>query len=108
LNCCPTEHHPQVASFLHGYSAARRRALVELLREGVALGDLPPRLDADLTALVLGGPILYCRMMTPEPFPSRRAAELVDSVLSLQAGAPETRIELPKLCLAGLLAIRGA
>ncbi len=75
------EHHPQVADFLHDYSARRRQTLVGLLREGVELGDLAPDFDPELAALVLSGPIFYCRLMSPEPFPAEKAAELVDFAL---------------------------
>lgn len=47
------EHHPQVATFLHNYSASRRRTLVGLLREGVKLGELAADFDPELGALTL-------------------------------------------------------
>ncbi|MBI1292777.1 TetR family transcriptional regulator [bacterium] len=75
------EHHEQVASFLHGYSAARRKTLVKLLQQGVARGDLPAEFNAELASLALSGPIFYCRLMSPAAFPKKRVAALVDLVL---------------------------
>lgn len=78
------EHHPQVASFLHAYSASRRQALVGLLREGVALGELPADFDPELAALVMSGPIFYCRLMSPTSFAVAKVPELVDFALPRQ------------------------
>ena len=75
------ERHPAVADFLHRYSAGRRQTLVDLLAEGVRLGELDPHFDPELGALMLSGPIFYRRFLSPAPFPKARAAELVDSVL---------------------------
>nr|WP_281389784.1 TetR/AcrR family transcriptional regulator [Pelagibacterium limicola] len=75
------EHYPQVASFLHTYSATRRQTLVALLREGVTIGELPPDFDAELAALMMSGPIFYCRLMSPTSFPVARIPKLVDFAL---------------------------
>lgn len=75
------EHHPEVADFLHAYSAARRATLVSLLRRGIELGEIGPGLDPELAALALSGPIFYCRLMSPMPFPPARIPALVDLVL---------------------------
>ena len=77
------EHHPQLAAFLHQYGAARRQALVELLREGIQLGELAADCDAELISLLLSGPIFYCRLMSAAPFPVDRVPELVKVVLPL-------------------------
>lgn len=74
-------HHSQVASFLHTYSANRRQTLVDLLQEGVELGELPADFDAELAALMMSGPIFYCRLMSPTPFPVAKVQELVDYAL---------------------------
>lgn len=75
------EHHPAVASFLHGYSAARRQALVIALRQGIEHGELPGGFDPELASLALSGPIFYCRTMSPTPFPRDRVEALVDLIL---------------------------
>jgi TetR/AcrR family transcriptional regulator of autoinduction and epiphytic fitness len=75
------EHHPQVARFLHSYSAARRQTLVALLQAGIDSGELAADLDPELAALALSGPIFYCRLMSPTPFPQHKVKELVDLVL---------------------------
>jgi TetR/AcrR family transcriptional regulator, regulator of autoinduction and epiphytic fitness len=76
------EHHAELADFLHGYSATRRQTLVTLLQEGVELGELAPGFDPQLAAVVLSGPIFYCRLMSPTPFPTENVPALVDFVLS--------------------------
>lgn len=75
------EHHPEVAAFLHGYSARRRRTLVDLIRTGVESGELPSHLDPELAALALVGPVVYCRTMTADPLPPSLARQLAVQVL---------------------------
>jgi AcrR family transcriptional regulator len=75
------EHHPEVAEFLHGYSAARRRTLVDAIRAGVDSGELLSHLDPELAALALSGAVIYCRTMTPGPLPVGHARRLVAQVL---------------------------
>jgi len=75
------EHHPEVRTFMHDYSAARRRTLVRLLEEGAALGELAPDVGPELAALALSGPIFYRRFMTAAPFPKAEVAPLVGLIL---------------------------
>ena len=75
------ERHSEVRAFLHEYSATRRRTLVQLLEEGVEMGDLAPDIDAELASLALSGPIFYCRLLAPAPFPKEKVGQLVDLVL---------------------------
>jgi TetR/AcrR family transcriptional regulator of autoinduction and epiphytic fitness len=75
------EHHPEVAAFLHSYSARRRRTLVDVIQAGIDAGELASHLDAELAALALSGAVIYCRTMTPTPLPSARARALVAQVL---------------------------
>jgi AcrR family transcriptional regulator len=82
------EHHPDVALFLHNYSATRRQALVGLLEAGVKVGDLAADFDSELGALVLSGPIFYCRLLSPVPFPQEQVVALVDFVLGRANGTP--------------------
>lgn len=75
------ERHPEVADFLHGYSARRRQALVDALREGISEGTLPSDLDVEVASLALSGAIFYRRIMTPEPFRIEEVPALVDLIL---------------------------
>jgi TetR/AcrR family transcriptional regulator, regulator of autoinduction and epiphytic fitness len=77
------ERHPEVAGFLHSYSARRRQTLVDVLRGGIREGELPADLDPELAALALAGPIIYSRTMTPDPFPRARVPALVTQVLGV-------------------------
>jgi TetR/AcrR family transcriptional regulator of autoinduction and epiphytic fitness len=52
-----------------------------VIAEGVAAGEFPARVDPELAALALLGPIFYRRLMSSEPFEPGRAGELVDTVL---------------------------
>jgi hypothetical protein len=52
-----------------------------VIAEGVATGDVPTHLDPELAALALLGPIIYCRLMSHEPFNPERASDLVETVL---------------------------
>lgn len=76
------EHHREVAEFLHGYSARRRQTLVDVIQAGIDSGELPAHLDAELTALALVGPIVYCRTMTPTPLRPDQARRLATQLLS--------------------------
>jgi AcrR family transcriptional regulator len=82
------EHHPEVADFLHGYSARRRQTLVDVLRAGIDSGELPAHLDAELAALALSGPVVYCRTMTPTPLHPDDARRLATQVLGPRTLAP--------------------
>jgi AcrR family transcriptional regulator len=75
------ERDQRLREFHHGYNAARSRELVAVLAEGVANGQLPPGLDAELAALQLLGPIFYRRLMSGDPFPPDRVDDLVAAVL---------------------------
>ncbi len=75
------EHNPEVAEFLHTYSARRRQNLVDTIQRGIDSGELSQHLDAELTALALSGPIIYNRTMSPEAMTSRQASQLVDMIL---------------------------
>jgi AcrR family transcriptional regulator len=75
------QRHPEVADFLHTYSATRRATLVAVLRAGIESGELPAHLDPELASLALSGPIFYARALTPTPFPTDRTGDLVTQVL---------------------------
>jgi AcrR family transcriptional regulator len=75
------ERDPRLRGFHHQYSAERRQSLIDVIAEGISAGDFPPHLDPELAALALLGPIIYCRLMSSEPFNPERAAGLVGTVL---------------------------
>ena len=75
------ERHPEVATFLHIYSARRREILVDTIRQAIAIGELRKDFDAELAALALSGPIFYRRCMSPKPFPVADIPDLVDLIL---------------------------
>jgi AcrR family transcriptional regulator len=75
------EHEPEVAEFLHAYSAARRSTLVAVLAAGIESGEIPRHIDPELASAALAGAVAYLRTMTPEPLGRDRAASLVTQVL---------------------------
>ena len=75
------EHHPEVAEFLHTYSAKRRQTLIDTIQRGIDTGELPEQLDAELAALALSGSIIYQRTMTPTPLAVNEGRRLVDAIL---------------------------
>ena len=75
------ERDERLRKFHHEYSAERRQSLIDVIAGGIAAGDLPSRLDPELAALALLGPIVYRRLMADTPFDPARAADLVDTVL---------------------------
>jgi TetR/AcrR family transcriptional regulator, regulator of autoinduction and epiphytic fitness len=83
--------HPEVRAFHDRYNAQRRQALVDALAEGIALGEFPARLDPELTALALVGPIFYRRLMASEPFDPERVDALIEGVLGSAPGNEHVR-----------------
>ncbi len=75
------EQDPSVREFFHGYSAQRRRPLVLAISDGVAGGDFPADLDADLASLALSGAIFFRRLMTDEPFDPSLVPALINTVV---------------------------
>ena len=75
------ERDPEVRRFHHAYNSQRRQRLVDAIAEGVAAGDFPGRLDPEIAALALVGPIFYRRLMTDTPFERERVDALMDTVL---------------------------
>lgn len=64
-----------------GFLAGRREALGEVLRRGVARGDLRPDLDFDLALDVLGGPLFYRLLVTGGPIDEPLAEGVTDLIL---------------------------
>lgn len=75
------EHHDEVASFLHAYSARRRQTLVDTIQRGVDSGELPAHIDAELAALALSGAVIYRRVLSPTPLTLDDGHRLMDQVL---------------------------
>lgn len=75
------ERHDEVATFLHRFSAERRRALVDAIARAVATGEVSDHVDPDLAATALSGAIMYRRLMTGSPFDPADVADLIRSVL---------------------------
>jgi hypothetical protein len=78
------DHHPEVAEFLHGYTSTRRQTLIEAIEQGIVGGVFAADLNAELAALALSGPIIYCRLMTEKPFEIRQVKPLIEIVLIRQ------------------------
>src|SRR5918994_3282684 len=75
------ERDPRVRTFHARFSAERRAVLVDILRDAVESGELPPTADPELLADALVGPILIRRLMLTEPVGPEIASALVDQVL---------------------------
>jgi AcrR family transcriptional regulator len=75
------ERDPRVRAFHTRFSAERRAVLVDILRDAVESGELPPTADPELLADALVGPILVRRLMLTEPVGPEIAAALVDQIL---------------------------
>jgi len=75
------ERDPQVREFHCAFSAERLVGLVEVLRAGIADGELPAGTDPELIADALVGPIVMRRLMFSQPFDPELVPALVDQVL---------------------------
>lgn len=78
-----SKHHPEVAEFVYAYNDTRRQTLIDVLREGVAAGELPDAFDPKTAALALSGALFYRRLMTSGP----DASEDVEGLVALVLGA---------------------
>jgi TetR/AcrR family transcriptional regulator, regulator of autoinduction and epiphytic fitness len=87
------QRDPRLRELLHGYSAHRRRELVDVIAQGVGSGELPAGLDPDLVAVTLLGPIFYLGLMSGQPFAPEQARDLVRTVLGTPpaTAAPRSR-----------------
>jgi AcrR family transcriptional regulator len=75
------ERDPQVREFHCAFSAERLVVLVDVLRAGIADGELPAETDPELVADALVGPIVMRRLMFSQPFDPELVPALVDQVL---------------------------
>jgi AcrR family transcriptional regulator len=89
-SCLPSlieaaERDPEARELHYRLASAGRQTLVDLLADGVAAGELPVDLDADLMAEALAGPILLRRLMSLEPLDPADVRRLVDQLLPARA-----------------------
>jgi AcrR family transcriptional regulator len=75
------ERDPQVREFHCALSKERLALLADVLREGVASGELPPDAEPELLADALVGPIVMRRLMFFEPLDPKLVPVLVEQVL---------------------------
>jgi AcrR family transcriptional regulator len=81
------ERDPQVRDFHCRFSAEKRDVLLEVLRDAVANGELPPTADPELLVDALTGAIVIRRLTRYEPFDPALVPDLVDQILpSLPTG----------------------
>jgi TetR/AcrR family transcriptional regulator, regulator of autoinduction and epiphytic fitness len=78
------ERDERVMDFHRRFSAERRAVLVDLLRDAVETGELPPGSDPEILADALVGPIVMRRLMLGEPVDPAIAPDLVDQVLPIR------------------------
>ncbi len=72
---------PEVHAFYHRFQAEARQPLIDVIAEGIALGDFRAGIDPALAGVAILGAIFYRRLMTNETFDPDRAAELIETVL---------------------------
>src|SRR5688572_3393450 len=88
---------PQLAQTVRdGFLAGRRAALTEVLRRGVARGDLRPDLDLELALDLLGGPLFYRLLITGGPIDEELAEGVADLILRGFAPDRPRRAKSPK------------
>ena len=75
------ERDPALRRFHHDFQSAVRQPLIGLIAAGIASGDFPSYLDAELAALALLGAIFFRRLMTAEPFDPAQAGALINTVM---------------------------
>ena len=75
------ERDPQVREFHCRFTAERRAVLVDVLREAMTSGELPPDTHAELLADALVGPIVMRRLMMSATFDPDLVPDLVDQLL---------------------------
>ena len=75
------ERDPRVREFHHRYSNERRDSLVQVIVEGVAMGEFLTNIDAEAAAHALLGVVFYRRLMSSVPLDPAHTTELVTTVL---------------------------
>lgn len=81
------EHHPEVAEFLHAYSARRRQTLTDTIQRGIDQGELPDGIDAEMAALALSGSVIYRRVLSTVPLSLEEGRRVVELVLGSPAAS---------------------
>jgi TetR/AcrR family transcriptional regulator of autoinduction and epiphytic fitness len=79
------ERDPALRRFHHHFQAEVRKPLVALIAAGIAGGDFPPRLNAEIAAFALLGAIFFRRLMTSAPFEPAHVGALIDTVLGRES-----------------------
>jgi TetR/AcrR family transcriptional regulator of autoinduction and epiphytic fitness len=79
------ERDAALRRFHHQFQAEARKPVVALIASGIASGDFPPHLDAELAAVALLGAIFFRRLMTAAPFDPAQAGALIDTVIGAAA-----------------------
>jgi len=91
------ERDPRVRQFHTRFTGERRAALVRLLADGVASGELAAGTDPALLADALVGPILLRRLMLDEPIDEDMPAALADQLLPLRRPTPSRSKRRPRV-----------
>lgn len=73
--------HPELRAWHTGFSKQQRRPLTDLLRTGVADGDLPEGTDVEILAEALVGPIFLRRLMLDQPMAEADVVAIVDQLV---------------------------
>lgn len=84
------ERDPEARQLHRRISVERRQVLEQVLRDGVASGELRPDVDIELLAECLVGPVFMRRLFAHRPLDPAQVPALVDQVL-VGAGAPGRR-----------------
>lgn len=78
--------HAEVREALQRFISARRSPSLEVIRRGVDRGEIRSDVDPELLADMLNGAVVYRRLIKNNAVGGRRAAQLVDTLLSGAAG----------------------
>ena len=79
------ERDAALRRFHHQFQAEVRKPTIALVAAGIASGEFPAHLDAELTVLALLGAIFFRRLMTAKPFDPAQAGALIDTVMGTAA-----------------------
>jgi TetR/AcrR family transcriptional regulator of autoinduction and epiphytic fitness len=84
------ERDPNVRDFHNRFAAERRAALVGLLGDAVAAGELPAGTDPEILADALVGPIMLRRLLLGQAVGPEIAVRLVDQLLPAPSSGTRT------------------